>query len=108
MDTNNIALLKRLALVKQLYSHAAEHARSAATIDKIIAITSLDHAVEMLLEGVIQNFPAKSFEGSPSLYFADPGPPARPEFQVERAGFFRMWDQVVAICQEFPNPNLWG
>jgi hypothetical protein len=109
MDTNNIALLKRLALVKQLYSHAAEHARSAATIDKIIAITSLDHAVEMLLEGVIQNFPPPtSFEGSPSLYFADPARLRTQEFQVERAGFFRMWDQVVAICQEFPEPESLG
>lgn len=109
MDTNNIALLKRLALVKQLYSHAAEHARSAATIDKIIAITSLDHAVEMLLEGVIQSFPPpKNFDGSPSLYFADPARLRTQEFQVERAGFFRMWDQVVAICQEFSEPESLG
>jgi len=27
MDNNDIALMKRLALVKQLYSHADEHAR---------------------------------------------------------------------------------
>lgn len=106
MDTTDFALMKRLALVKQLYSHAAEHARSSATIDKIIAITSLDHAAEMLLEGVIQTFPPpKSFGGSPTLYFADPARLRSQEFQVERAGFFRLWDQVVAICQEFPEPD---
>ncbi|HRJ43923.1 MAG: hypothetical protein KJZ86_26405 [Caldilineaceae bacterium] len=106
MDTTDYALMKRLALVKQLYSHGAEHARSSATIDKIITITSLDHAVEMLLEGVIQTFPPpKSFNGSPGLYFADPARLRAQEFQVERAGFFRLWDQVVAICQEFPEPD---
>ncbi|MBX3053653.1 MAG: hypothetical protein KF753_19400 [Caldilineaceae bacterium] len=106
MDNNDIALMKRLALVKQLYSHAAEHARSSATIDKIIAITSLDHAAEMLLEGVIQAFPQPTvFGGSSNLYFADPARLRSQEFQVERAGFFRLWDQVVAICQELPEPE---
>ncbi|RME66527.1 MAG: hypothetical protein D6790_00025, partial [Caldilineae bacterium] len=105
MLTNDTALLKRLALVKQLYSHAAEHGRSSATIDKIITITSLDHAVEMLLEGVIQAYPPpQDFAGPPSLYFADPARLRSQDFQVERAGFFRLWDQVVAICQEFPEP----
>lgn len=106
MDNNNIVLMKRLALVKQLYSHGAEHARSSATIDKIIAITSLDHAVEMLLEGVIQSFPPPTAFGGPSaLYFGDPARLRSQEFQVERAGFFRLWDQVVAICQELPEPE---
>lgn len=105
LNNNDFALMKRLALVKQLYSHAAEHARSTATIDKIIAITSLDHAVEMLLEGVIQSFPPPvGFSGPSSLYFADPARLRAQEFQVERAGFFRLWDQVVAICQERPEP----
>lgn len=106
MDNKDIVLMKRLALVKQLYSHGAEHARSSATIDKIIAITSLDHAVEMLLEGVIQAFPApREFAGPSALYFADPARLRTQDFQVERAGFFRLWDQVVAICQELPEPE---
>ncbi len=103
MIANDSTLLNRLALVKQLYHHAAEHGRSTATIDKIIAITSLDHAVEMLLEGVIQSFPTpQRFDGPPALYFADPSKLRTQEFLVERAGFFRLWDQVVAICQELP------
>lgn len=99
-------LLNRLALVKQLYNHAAEHGRSRATVDKIICITGLDHAVEMLLEGVIQAYPTPTrFAGPPSLYFADPARLRQQDFQVERAGFFRLWDQVVAICQEMDEPQ---
>lgn len=103
MNVQEPGLLNRLALVKQLYNHAAEHGRSTATIDKIICITSLDHAVEMLLEGVIQAFPIpQAFAGPAHLYFADPVRLRTQEFQVERAGFFRLWDQVMAICQELP------
>ncbi len=106
MNVSDPTLLNRLALVKQLYNHAIEHGRSAATIDKIICITSLDHAVEMLLEGVILSFPVpQRFDGPPSLYFGDPLKMRTQEFQVERAGFFRLWDQVVAVCQEFPDPQ---
>lgn len=106
MNVSDPTLLNRLALVKQLYNHAGQHGRSTATIDKILCITSLDHAVEMLLEGVIQAFPApERFQGPPSLYFADPNKLRGQEFQVERAGFFRLWDQVVAICQEFSEPQ---
>lgn len=106
MNVSDPTLLNRLALVKQLYNHASEHGRSSATIDKIIAITSLDHAVEMLLEGVIQSFPAPQvFDGPPNLYFGDPIKMRTQEFLVERAGFFRLWDQVVAICQELPDPQ---
>lgn len=106
MNVSDPTLLNRLALVKQLYNHAAGHGRSTATIDKIICITSLDHAVEMLLEGVINAFPTpQRFDGPPALYFADPNRLRTQEFQVERAGFFRLWDQVVAICQEFPEPQ---
>ncbi len=100
------ALLNRLALIKQLYNHAVEHSRSRATVDKIICITGLDHAVEMLLEGVIQAYPTPTrFPGPPGLYFADPARLRQQDFQVERAGFFRLWDQVVAICQEMPEPQ---
>ncbi len=100
------ALLNRLALIKQLYNHAVEHSRSRATVDKIICITGLDHAVEMLLEGVIQAYPTPTrFSGPPGLYFADPARLRQQDFQVERAGFFRLWDQVVAICQEMPEPQ---
>lgn len=107
MTIQNQAQLNRLALVKQLYSHAAEHARSAATIDKIIAITSLDHAMEMLLEGVIQAYPApREFGGGSHLYFADPTRLRSQTFQVERAGFFRLWDQVVAVLQELPDAPM--
>lgn len=106
MNYSDPTLLNRLALVKQLYNHAADHSRSSATIDKIICITSLDHAVEMLLEGIIQSFPTpQRFDGPPALYFADPTRLRTQEFQVERAGFFRLWDQVVAICQELPDPQ---
>lgn len=99
-------LLNRLALVKQLYNHAADHGRSAATIDKILCITSLDHAVEMLLEGVILAYPVpERFDGPPALYFADPARLRGQTFQVERAGFFRLWDQVVAVCQEMAEPQ---
>jgi hypothetical protein len=106
MNISDPTLLNRLALVKQLYSHANEHGQSTATIDKILCITSLDHAVEMLLEGVIQAFPTpERFDGPSSLYFADPNKLRSQEFQVERAGFFRLWDQVVAICQEFSEPQ---
>lgn len=101
--------VNRLALVKQLYNHAAEHSRSAATIDKILAILSLDHAVEMLLEGVIQAFPTPTqFSGSPQLYFGDPARLRSQSFQVERAGFFRLWDQVTAILQELPEAETLG
>lgn len=103
-------LLNRLALVKQLFSHASEHSQSGATIDKIIAITSLDHAVEMLLEGVIQSFPPpRDFSGPAHLYFGEPSRLRTQTFQVERAGFFRLWDQVTAIFQsmdEQPTPLL--
>jgi hypothetical protein len=106
MNYSDPTLLNRLSLVKQLYNHATDHGRSSATIDKIICITSLDHAVEMLLEGVIQSFPTpQRFDGPPALYFADPSKLRAQEFQVERAGFFRLWDQVVAICQELPEPQ---
>ncbi|MBI1300005.1 hypothetical protein GC175_34205 [bacterium] len=106
MNVSDPTLLNRLALVKQLYNHASEHGRSSATIDKIIAITSLDHAVEMLLEGVIQSFPTPQlFDGPPNLYFGDPVKMRTQEFLVERAGFFRLWDQVVAVCQEMPEPQ---
>ncbi len=106
MNLEETGLLNRLALVKQLYSHAAEHGRSSTTIDKIIAITSLDHAVEMLLEGVVQAFPVPTrFDGPSHLYFGDPNRLRTQTFQVERAGFFRLWDQVAAICQEMPEPQ---
>ncbi|MEZ4640366.1 MAG: hypothetical protein R2873_21810 [Caldilineaceae bacterium] len=106
MNVSDPTLLNRLALVKQLYNHASEHGRSTATIDKIIAITSLDHAVEMLLEGVIQAYPTPQvFDGPPNLYFGDPFKMRTQEFLVERAGFFRLWDQVVAICQEMADPQ---
>jgi hypothetical protein len=106
MNFEDNSLLNRLALVKQLYKHGAEHSRSTATIDKIVAVISLDHAVEMLLEGVVQAFPEpQSFAGPSHLYFGDPERLRTQTFQVERAGFFRLWDQVTAICQELPEPQ---
>jgi hypothetical protein len=92
--------VRRLILVRQMYLHGAQRAADPTEIGRVIAVQTIDYAVETLLKTIVSHF------GPPSDYY----PPQRgyygtiPSLQNQRYSpkmdFYRLWDEALAIFRD--------
>jgi hypothetical protein len=92
--------VRRLILVRQMYLHGAGHATDPTEIGRVIAIQTMDYAIETLLKTIVSHF------GPPSDYY----PPQRSYYNTiaslqnqrysPKMDFYRLWDEALAIFRD--------
>lgn len=92
--------VRRLILVRQMYLHGAQHTTDPTEIGRVIAIQSIDYAIETFLKTIVSHF------GPPGDYH----PPKRGYYNKISAlqnqrynpkmDFYRLWDEALAIFRD--------